>query len=211
MAVSTAASEAGVLAKPQQNRFASPGRLSSRMRSYSGCVAARAHSTKDITSPSLEHAGSCVKPGEAPAFEVEFTEAKSVISDVPGLVQLTLSGWVEQADLQPRLDVRVHSRRDRTGRQPKVISFFLRIQADGLLGCRGAYRLDPARAPLRSACSTPLPNGQPIESRCWSGGAAGFVVRHQSRWRCQFIPARGNTKLSNRSVSPTSAPRIRRA
>lgn len=46
----------------------------------------------------LEHARLTVKPGDAPAFEAAFTEAKQIISDMPGFVRLTLSRCVETAE-----------------------------------------------------------------------------------------------------------------
>lgn len=46
----------------------------------------------------LEHARLTVKHGDAPAFEAAFSEAKQIISDMPGFVRLTLSRCVEQAD-----------------------------------------------------------------------------------------------------------------
>lgn len=46
----------------------------------------------------LEHARLTVKPGDAPAFEAAFAEAKQIISDMPGFVRLTLSRCVEQAE-----------------------------------------------------------------------------------------------------------------
>lgn len=47
----------------------------------------------------LEHARLCVVPGDAPAFEAAFAEAKKIISTMPGFLGLTLSRCVEQTGI----------------------------------------------------------------------------------------------------------------